>query len=242
VLVVVGGSSMDMFAGIFGKFLTDLKYDYEVTVDGKTTKQTVEVFQLLKETCTNEHFLHIKVGDYELKTRIVITPHFSYPDNFLQQCRFSEPAWQAFVTDFAEDARVLRDAGLVKENAFNSVVPVQMTPADQVLIKPRLTEPGWSVLMAYYYDPIEMMAGVLKQELDAGRIAYDETTKHLKRTESGCKYCVNDLWQFPEGCPYKKNEEPEPAEGVLEAVAGAIVASAPLEPARPQPIATCPAP
>ena len=79
--------------------------------------------------------------------------------------------------------------------------------------------------MAYYYDPIEMLASVLQQEYNAGRIAYDGSIKRLKRTEGSCKFCVNGLWQFPEGCSYGKTAVITPAEGELEEVVGQVIAT-----------------
>ena len=77
--------------------------------------------------------------------------------------------------------------------------------------------------MAYYYDPLEMLASVLQQEYNAGRISYDESIGRLKRTEGSCQFCVNNLWQFTEGCPYGKEILPAPDDGELEAVAQQIL-------------------
>lgn len=80
--------------------------------------------------------------------------------------------------------------------------------------------------MAYFVDPIEMMANVLVQETETGRIAFDDQAKRLRRTSGGCQFCVNDLWEFPEGCAYGKPGEQMPAPGHLQAVVAEISASA----------------
>ena len=64
--------------------------------------------------------------------------------------------------------------------------------------------------MAYYYDPIEMLAEVLKQEYDEGNLVHNKQYNRLERTQGSCHFCVNDDWTFPEGCPYGKNEERAP--------------------------------
>ena len=226
VIVIVGGSSLEMFAKVFAPFLTDLDYYYEVEDSkGEKTRVIKETYQLLKETTEREKFLHIKIGDYELKSRIVISPHFSYSANFVEQSRLSEAAWKAFQSDFVEDTQILIDEGRVQANDWNSIVPVRIYGKDDS-IREKLSSSAWSVLMAYYYDPIEMLADVLQQEYNAGRIAYDGSIKRLKRTEGSCKFCVNGLWQFTEGCPYSKTTITPPAEGELEAIVKQVIAAA----------------
>ncbi|MCL3779924.1 hypothetical protein EMN47_05915 [Prolixibacteraceae bacterium JC049] len=225
VIVIVGGSSMEMFAKVFGHFLTDFDYYYEVEKEnGEKIKVIKETYQLLKETTEREKFLNIKTDDYELKSRIVISPHFSYSSNFVEQARLSDAAWQAFQADFIEDTQILMKAGRVQENSWNSIVPIRIHGKDDH-IKQQLSAPAWDVLMAYYYDPINMLADVLKQEYDAKRISYDASISRLKRTEGACQFCVNDLWQFPEGCPYDKNTETPPAQGELESVVKEVIAT-----------------
>jgi len=223
VIVVVGGSSLAMFARIFGPFLNDLEYEYdEIDKNGEKRKVIKETYQLLKETTEREHFLYIKVGAYELKSRIVISPHFSYDDNFVTQARFSAGAWEAFEKDFASDAQIIKDENRLRPNTWNNIIPIRMYGKNDSL-KEKISTSGWNVLMAYYYDPVEMLTEVLQQEYKSGRIAYDTNIGRLKRTDGGCKFCVNDLWQFPEGCPYGKNKEDSPVEGELEKVVQEVI-------------------
>ncbi|MCB9001416.1 MAG: hypothetical protein H6537_05510 [Bacteroidales bacterium] len=223
VIVIVGGSSLEMFARVFAPFLTDFDYYYEVENGaGEKIKVIKETYQLLKETTEKAKFLHIKIGNYELKSRIVISPHFSYPSNFVEQSRLSETAWKAFQSDFVEDTQILIKEGRVQENSWNSIVPVRICGKDDS-IREKLSSSAWDVLMAYYYDPIDMLARVLQQEYNAGRITYDASIKRLKRTEGSCKFCVNNLWQFVEGCPYGKNTITPPADGELEAIVRQVV-------------------
>jgi hypothetical protein len=204
VIVIVGGSSLEMFARVFAPYMKDLDYQYEIT-DSEGNSHTVmkETYQLLKETTEREKFLQVKIDDYEFKSRIVISPHFSYSSNFVEQSRLSDSAWQAFQNDFYEDAQILKKEKRVQTNSWNDIVPIRIYGKDDK-IKQQLSAAAWNVLMAYYYDPILMLAEVLEQEYDSKRLVFDEAINHLQRPEGSCKFCVNELWKFPEGCPYGK--------------------------------------
>jgi len=226
VIVIVGGSSLEMFAQIFAPFLNDLDYIVEIKDEHGNTQTSIrETFQLLKDTTDREHFLHIKSGDYELKSRIVISPHFSYDDNFKSHVRFSAEAWNAFQNDFKDAAQILEEEGRMRDNTWNNFVPIRIYGEDD-LIKDKLTLSAWNVLMAYYYDPLEMLADVLSQEINLGRLVYDVSINRLKRSEGSCKLCVNDLWEFPEGCPYKKDLETPPNDGELESIVNEVIKKA----------------
>ncbi len=218
VIVIVGGSSLEMFAKVFAPYLKDLEYEYEVkNEDGSSHRVIKETFQLLKETTDRKHFLHIKIGDYELKSRIVISPHFSYYTNFVEQARLSEQGWLAFETDFYEDAAVLKANKRIEENTWNDIVPIRIYGQDDT-IREKLSVPAWNVLMAYYYEPITMLADVLLQEYKDQQLVFDPAIDRLTRAEGSCRFCVNDLWTFPEGCPYGKEKEEAPQPGELETI------------------------
>ena len=223
VIVIVGGSSMAMFGSAFKEYLGDLEYTIEVEGDdGRKRVQTIETFQLLKKTVEGKYYLLVKMGDYELKSRLVISPHFSYGDNFETQVRLPSDVWAAFEKDFPADAEVLRKNDRVQKNDWNDIVPIQVGGRDDE-IKDRLSSEAWEVLMAYFYDPIEMLADVLKQEYEEGSIAYSKKFNRLERALGSCHFCVNDDWTFPEKCPYEKNEEPAPKPGYLEEVVNTVV-------------------
>lgn len=226
VIVIVGGSSMAMFGQALAPFLIGFDYRSELKEPDGTTRTVIkETYQLLKETVEREHFLHIKVRDYELRSRIVVSPHFSYRDNFQQQSRLSAKAWSAFREDFPDDSRVLIEEKRLHENTWNDIVPLEIHGSDDKIRK-RLSTASWNVLMSYYYDPIEMLADALQQEWEAARLAYREDINRLQRADGPCHFCVNDLWEFPEGCPYGKTSESVPTAGPLEAVTRVIVQQA----------------
>jgi hypothetical protein len=53
-------------------------------------------------------------------------------------------------------------------------------------------------------DPVDIIARIMLQEYQAGRIALDKKTQHLVRTDGPCRFCSNELFSFKEGCPYGK--------------------------------------
>lgn len=225
VIVIVGSSTLEMFLGAFRPYLDADVFEEAAAGEGSPQRVVRETFQLLKETTEREHFLHIKTDDFEMRSRIVVSPHFSYYDNFRTHSRLSATAWEAFVEDFPEDAKFLTEAGLRDDNTWNDYVPIRVSGPDDP-VRDDLSSAAWSVLMAYFIDPIEMMANALVQETETGRIAYDKQAKRLRRTSGGCQFCVNDLWEFPEGCAYGKPGEQMPAPGHLEAVVAEISSSA----------------
>lgn len=225
VIVIVGGSSLEMFAKVFAPFFIDFDYQYEITEsNGNTTNVIKETYQLLKETTEREKFMHIKIGDYELKSRIVISPHFSYSTNFIKQSRFSESAWLAFENDFYEDANVLKMENRIQSNSWNNIIPIIISELDDPIQK-KLSTAAWKVLMAYYYDPLKMLARVLENEYNSKRLAYDNKIGRLKRSEGSCQFCVNELWKFPEGCPFGKENEVPPINGELENIVQQVIKS-----------------
>ena len=223
VIVIVGGSSLEMFARVFAPFIMDLNYQNIITdSEGKLTPVIKETYQLMKETVEREKFLHIKIGDYELKSRIVIAPHFSYSANFEQHSRLSELAWQAFESDFYEDFNILKEAKRIQTNNFNDIIPIRIYGLEDN-IKLRLSTAAWNVLMAYYYDPILMLADVLNQEYKANRLVFDEGINRLKRPGGSCQFCTNELWKFPNGCLYGKEKETPSADGELEKIVQQVI-------------------
>jgi hypothetical protein len=95
-------------------------------------------------------------------------------------------------------------------------------------------------LQLFYYDPHAMMAGVLDDLFKSGSLVYQTNpngTEYLARNAGSCKFCVNQRWQLPLGCPYGKNLEPPPPPGWLERVAQQVAAGgrppSPSPPASP---------
>lgn len=205
IIVLVGKSSLEMFGNLFAQYLGGFDYFIEEDgVDGVQTKVIKEVFHLLKDTVDREIYLHIKTNNFEMRSRLVVSPHFSYDDNFHPHARLSEHAWMAFRNDFRSDAENLIRNERVKRNTWNNMVSIKIQSTGDT-IQNQLSSTAWDVLLAYYFDPIDMLASVLEKEYRAGRLQFDQSIGRLKRSGGPCHFCNNDEWVFPEGCEYGKD-------------------------------------
>lgn len=235
VLYVVSESSWKMFHGAFGAFV---QRNPPLSVNPADHD-----FTLLRETTDPDHpcifrvNLNIDGTNYECITRVVITPHFSYNDNFLPQYRFSQPDWQNISQAEAACAFALRP-----QNGFTVVAGDPEYPNDYVVIRlsadadkaaearawlQQQFPEAYQQMERYYYDPHSLMAGVLDELLQQGTLRWQDEDKgpgFLARNSGSCQFCVNQHWQFPLGCPYGKPKEPPPPPGFLEKVANEILA------------------
>jgi nucleoside phosphorylase len=233
VLYIVSESSWNMFYEVFGNFVDS----------GKISAHPVDQsYTLLRETTDLDNPVYLKFDftidgiEYKSKTRIVITPHFSFNTNFVPQYRLSPEVFAeiAGLPDFS--------AAITVDNGFTVLAAdpkhptyyreIQLQPATGDASRAKLKESFpvlYNSLEPYYYDSHALMASVLMKMYDDGELSYDETKQYLTRTEGACKFCVNQHWQFPDGCRYNKPGEPALPSGYLEKVAAYIVENGRVE-------------
>jgi len=190
VIIIVGGSSLKMLGEVFSKYI-DLDWNNR------------DIYQLLKQTTEKQYYLNINEGGAKFKARLIAVPHFSYDDNYKEHARLSPEAWQAFQKDFRQDYKILDELKLIKIDKNTGAAVVKLSGSEDP-IQNDISVEGWQVLTAYFLDANAMVAKALEQEYQAGTLSFDPTTGHLTRSEGACRFCVNDLWSFPEGCPYGK--------------------------------------
>jgi nucleoside phosphorylase len=243
VLYIVSESSWRMFQESFG---AHIHRDPPIS-----TNPADQDFTLLRETTDPKHPCNFVVDvtldgvRYQLTTRIVITPHFSYNENFVPQYRLSQPDWRNFSMAQAAAAEAVTPG-----NGFNVapsdpkypneyvVIRLPADPAKAAAARAWLQEKfpaAFQALAGYYFDAHASMAGVLDELLGQGVLAWESQPKgasFLSRTAGSCHFCVNQHWQFAQGCPYGKPKEQAPPPGFLEKVAQHIVATG-----RPRPTA-----
>lgn len=159
-------------------------------------------FTLLKRCIDETIWLTFQTLAGPIKARVVVSPHFSYSSNFARRCRFKPEHWQDFKVSFPGAAQKLEDAGVV-DKAFSGVMIVDIY-ASNAPSSSALGASAWQILLEHFMDPPALIASVLTQEYEAGRISLDPTTKHLMRTDGPCEYCDNSLFSLPGGCPYGK--------------------------------------
>jgi hypothetical protein len=230
VLFLVGESTWDMFRDAFGALVH--------RTPGLSSRPADGAFTLLRETTDPGHPAYVSFAvkidgrPYALKTRLVVSPHFSYSTNFLPQWRLSPTDWSALRSKYPQVARLLQHdrrvayRGGIEGDDFVSLTLEQ--GGDELLALIKRQSPGAATLLrANFYDAHRMMAGVLDDMYAKGELAYGRAgnVEALTRTDGACRFCVNDRWRFPLGCPYGKPNEPSPPTGWLEKVAAAAVAA-----------------
>ena len=236
ILYIVSKSSWEMFRQSFGAHVTRDKPLSEHPVDND--------FTLLRETTDPDHPCYIDFDvtidgqRYTNRTRLVITPHFSYSSNFLKQFRVPQAEWKLLQQTCANCL-----LALTAEQGFTIEMPEEKYAYKYVVVQLG-AEPvqaaaslawlqhtfpaAYQALIPYLYDPHTLMGSVLDQLYAQGKLnwhAKSDGTGYLARTEGSCQFCVNQHWQFPNECRYDKPKEPAPAPGFLEKVADYLVAT-----------------
>ncbi len=229
VLYLVGESSWNMFRDAFGGLIHQKEPMPEYPEDG--------AFTLFKSTIDDNNPCYFKFSteidgrSYELTTRLIATPHFSYNTNFLPQFRMSPDDLKAFKANYAACYAYFEkseDVDIVpaKDYGFSAIQIVKNTDEVFQALEKNYSE-ALKALTPGYYNPHRQMAEVLEGLYNAGKLSYvkgsGEEKGYLTRSEGSCSFCVNDHWEFPLGCPYKKTEEPAPPVGFLKKVAAQIV-------------------
>ena len=227
VILLVGQASWNMFVHSFGHLVKSPRPLPRIPEDGPYT--------LLRLTSEQESRLvfstHIDGKQYSLSTRIVITPHFSYNQNFIPQFRMSPDAFAAFVKKFPQAADFLQHDPRIQvqkpNTGYVAVGLVKDAPAVLTEIKQKFAAAS-AELMAVYYDPHRMIADVFSQLFDKGELSYTPGKEgkpgFLSRSQGPCTFCDNHHWRFPKGCPYGKPQEKQYPIGFLEKVTSAMLA------------------
>lgn len=209
VIVFSGRSAFQMFNAIFKPFVTPELYD------------KMDVYGLMKYTARDPHYLDIRTEvdgqAYALRARLIIGPHFSYDDNFLPHARLSEAEWDEFGEEFPEATEeLLADHKRVSDRNRDGYRGIRLDDLGDFRTR---HEAALIRLMRKLFDASQLIGQGITQEILLGGLPYDEDNRHLLRTEGPCHFCVNERWQFPEGCAYGKPEETPQPPGFLEGVA-----------------------
>lgn len=189
VVVFSGKSAFAMFYDLLG-------HKIEPQVD--LSRDTYELLQL----CSDKgYYLKVDEANLSFESRIVISPHFSYPDNFKPQCRFTEEEWLVFSRAHPQAVGKLEPVTTDNYNKSRKLVFIKDEDAPS---QDEIELTAWEELMANLYDGKELIAQVLLQEYRAGHIVLDKKLGHLVRTLGPCRFCDNELFVFPGGCRYGK--------------------------------------
>jgi hypothetical protein len=218
-----------MFHRSFGHLVTAHPSIPAVPADGPYTllRHTVQ------NDCRIEFATKIDGQEFKLSTRLVITPHFSYNENFVPQFRLSQEAWKAFAARYADAAHFLQtDPRFLFQNKPGTYVAAGIQKDVKTVLaelKKKFADAN-QALEPCFYDAHADMAQILGQLYDAGSLAWTPAKGakggYLSRAAGPCQFCDNKHWKFPQGCPYDKPAEKQYPVGYLDKVAKAIVAHA----------------
>ena len=192
VIVFSGRSAFEMFNTLYRERVTP-----QLDTDG-------DVYGLLSKTVRIPHYLEMAADigglSADLRARIVISPHFSYDDNFVPHSRFSEERWERFQTEYPEAFRELTKKRKVGKKNRDGYTGVLADGLGDFQVRHR---DAMGCIMRHFYEPSSLIADVLKQEFVLGNLAAERRSGKLARTPGSCRFCVNEEWKFPEGCPYR---------------------------------------
>jgi len=160
ILYIVSQSSWNMFHAAFGA---------HVKRDPPISQYPVDKdFTLLRETTDPEHPAYIDFDvtidgqPYKSRTRLVITPHFSYNTNFLPQFHCSPADWKQL-----QETQPQCMAALTVANGFTVVPPNPKYPDDYMVVQLsgdpataaaslallQQLDAAWKIFAPCYYDP-----------------------------------------------------------------------------------------
>ncbi|MGB0866869.1 MAG: hypothetical protein ACPGSC_10190 [Granulosicoccaceae bacterium] len=192
-IIVVSTASLTMFARAVEVAGGQLHFEYH----------NKDVFSLLKQSCAEQWQLTIPDGQTDYRARIVITPHFSYDDNFEHQSRLTVEAWKRFADAYPDSAKLLTDNDRVKFLADANYGSVLFDQRDDPL-KNKIDPTLWRCLKQHAIDPMAELDRMFWNEHRSEPWTSSTSREHLDRSEGPCQFCRNDQWTFPEACPYGK--------------------------------------
>jgi len=187
VIVFSGDAALRMFMDAFPVEITP-------KIDEKQT-----TYERLKDCLEHPCWLNFVDNEASFRSRIVFSPHFSYPDNFEAGCRLSNDDWESFEKQYPDDAERVHDH---KQTTYSGILVTVNPDAEPYLTD--LSAEGRAYLSSRYIDPIDTIAKVMLQEYHEKRLQLDQAGEHLTRTDGPCRFCNNELFQIGQGCRYYK--------------------------------------
>ncbi|MEM6987142.1 MAG: hypothetical protein AAF499_11450 [Pseudomonadota bacterium] len=192
-IVVVSDSSLTMFDLAVRAAGGELELDFA----------DKDIYALLRETRERACHMRLPLATGEvISSRLLVVPHFSYSDNFNEQSRFTRRAYELFCAQYPIDAEALSDAKRIRARADDNYISVDLQ-ANEDPLQDTLSKAAWATLMAYHYQPQELMFETLVDEHERRPLISDVNAEHLERDPYSCQFCDNTHWQFPEGCEYR---------------------------------------
>ncbi|MCA3124022.1 MAG: hypothetical protein ING90_15335 [Rhodocyclaceae bacterium] len=151
-----------------------------------------------------------RVGGDERTVRLVVGPHFSYPDNMRPQCYFPEEDWRQFeaqhpalVADLTR--RRMKDGPVVRKAHGTSDTQVFIDKEDPLWAETeRIDRDAVATMRSWWIHPLDRIAEAVVAGLDERGVARIGSG-HLGREKGSCDYCDNAAWKIGQGCAYVRN-------------------------------------
>ena len=227
ILYIVGEPSYGMFNNAFKKRIRS-----KTKLPARFPDGAFSLFRLTTDP-QNPVFVEFsyKEGNNVLnvKTRLVVTPHFSYDTNFLPQFRLSPKQMKTLKSKYLAVYHLLstnKDIAFEPPTEYSYAAFQISKDAPKIIAEIKSQYPdAYKLLSSCYYEAHNTMAAVLEDMYNQGTLSWtnDKNGGYISRNAGPCHFCVNDHWKFPEGCPYNKiKEKPLPA-SFLEKAAVAFI-------------------
>jgi hypothetical protein len=226
ILFLVGQASWNMFRQAFPNLIHATPPLPAFPEDGAYT-----LLRLMTEKeCWFKISTTIEGVAYNLSTRLIVTPHFSYSVNFLPQFRMSPQTFAAFQGNYPQIAAMFQ----TDKDRFDFVEPksgyigigIRKNQAAVLAEIKQMSSAASAELMKVYYNPHAIMVQVLEGMFINGQLTYTNggaKPGYLTRSDGPCSFCDNSLWKFPKGCPYNKPKENQYPANFLNKVAASIL-------------------
>jgi hypothetical protein len=149
---------------------------------------------------TLQNHVMMSVDNSNLKTCIIISPHFSYPINFTSCYAFSLDEWKAFQQKWPDAAKLLN----AKPDDGQVLIALDNIHANKEDMKD-----AWDDLKKMPIEPYDMIASIIVEEFKRGTLKFYSQDRHFERTDGPCRLCNNHLFTITKRCPYGKDSIPD---------------------------------
>lgn len=185
-----------VFAGLSAYSMFHQRFDLQIE---PALEPIGDTYELLAACVRGNYRLKASTPTGSIDARLLISPHFSYPDNFDAQSRFDSEQWQQFEQSFPQQVQLLKPVTTKNWDKSRTLVFLERpeTPTQE-----QLGEAACQALAKCRYDAVDLLARGIDDERRGGRIGFDPESGHLARSPGACHFCDNALFRLTGGCIY----------------------------------------
>jgi len=146
-----------------------------------------------------------RANGVERSVRVIVAPHFSYPDSFRQQSYFVEADWRLFQQRHAEVSDLLEANKRVEAVFGSNDTHVFIEQEDDLWSHIESVDRAAAIaLRTYWVDTFEFLSAAVIDGLRERKVGIDAQGR-LKRDRGMCNFCDNAAWKIGGGCAYQGN-------------------------------------